>query len=455
MSTKQNSSDKTISNSANTAVYISQSNGNKQAEKDLLELAEICFKSNNPFTLFASEKLKSNSISDLLKDSKIKTINPNGFGEDIKNVLTLQLPLSNRADAILKWTQNANKAFNGKNMVAAIGRNSDKSNFYDKHLAYWSNFWPKFFTGANSNLSSCEVVLLSEDDFKYLVLEKKIDSAWQLAALGEKEGICTKVPFEYKASDFKLGDASKSFARGLVDGIKTLINYFFKAVNPGDQITDKSNINHSLYKKIFGFSAVFLLIGMLSISNDYNVTWDEPNHNNYSQDVLDYYTSMGEDTSMFDFQAEGHRDNFTNVLYGMGIDVLASGVNRIIGTNETAVPKDIIAITFTGNIVDSLFNNQYKRYPVDESGFIEHRTLGKINVAGKTLPEIKSVLKDKLNEGSVNASVSVGFSSFKAHHAEFVTRHILNTITGFLAILFASLLAFNSASIFFSISSRN
>jgi tetratricopeptide (TPR) repeat protein len=440
MSTKQNSSDKTISNGANTAVYISRSNGNQQSEKDLVELAEICLKSNNPFTLYAPSDLKSSAIAGLQKESRIKTLNGNDLGDDIKNVLTLQLPLSNKADTILKWALNANKAFNGQNMVAAFGRNSEKSNFYDKHLVYWTNFWPKFFTGANSNLASCEAILLSEDDFNNLVIGKKIDNPWQLAALGEKEGLCTKVPFEYKASDFKLGDASKSFAKGLLDGVKTLINYFFKAVNPGTQISDKTDINHGLYKKIFGFSALFLLIGMLSISNDYNVTWDEPNHNNYSQDVLDYYTSMGEDTSMFDFQAEGHRDNFTNVLYGMGIDVLASGVNRIIGTNETAEPKDMIAITFTGNIVDSLFNNQYKRYPVDESGFIEHRTLGKINVSGKTLPEIKSIIRDKLNESSVNASVSVGFSSFKTHHAEFVTRHILNTITGFLAILFASLL---------------
>jgi len=440
MSSKQNSSDRSTGNGGNTAVWINKTNGSKKAEEQLKQLAEICFKSSNPLTLYAPKSLKSAMLTELTQAGKIRICNDTIPHDDIKNAVSLNLPLANDIEAISRWILSANKVFTGSNMVAAYGRNSAKAGFSDKFFAYCGNFWPKLFTGSNSNLSACEVVVLSIDDFEKLVIQNGISSSWQIAALGEKEGICTKLPFELKPGSISAGSGFKSFYTGIGDGFKTLFNYFWKSANPGKSASDISDINHSLYKRIFGISAILLLFGMLFISPDYNVTWDEPNHNNYSQDVLDYYLSAGSDTSMFDFHAEGHRDNYTNVLYGMGIDVISSAVNRLLGFGEKVEPGDNIGITFTGNITDSLFNNQYRRYPVDENGFIEHRTFGKINVKDKSISEIKTLLKEKTEAASADASISVNFYSFKAHRLEFIVRHLINTFTGFLAILFTALL---------------
>lgn len=440
MSSKQNSSDRTTGNGGNTAIWISRSNGSKKADEDLKQLADICFKSSNPLTLYAGPSLKSAAADELIQSGRIVISADGALGEDIKNAVPLSLPLSNDADAICRWILNANKAFNGTNMVAAYGRPSAKAGYPDQYLGYWANFWPKLFSGANTNLAACEAVVLSVDDFGNLVTEKHISDAWQLAALGEKEGLCTKMPFETRPGDHAFGDGIKAFAKGCKAGFSTIFNYFFKAATPGNPSKDWTDINHGIYKRGFAISALILLLGMLFISSDYNVTWDEPNHNNYSQDVLDYYLSGGDDTSMFDFQAEGHRDNFTNVLYGMGIDVFSSGVNRLLGFGETIEAGDNVGITFTGNITDSLYNNRYRRYPVDEQGFIEHRSFGKLQVAGKSLPELKKLLREKLEEQAGEASVSVNFYSFKAHRLEFIVRHLINTLTGFLAILFTALL---------------
>lgn len=441
MTPKQNSSDRNTSNGGNSAIWICKSNGSKKADEDLSKLAEICFKSTNPLTLYAPKNLNSAIVDELLQSSKIRISSDGRLDEDIKNAIALKLPLSNDAEVICKWIQNANKVFNGSNMVAADGSLSSKSGYFEKYLSYCSNFWQKLFTGSNSKQAACEAVVLSKEDFTHLVIDKRIHCAWQIAALGEKEGICSKLPLELKPGSFKIGDGFKSFASGFSNGIQTIVNYFFKAATPGKQVNEITDINHPVYKKAFGISALVLLFGMLFISSDYNVTWDEPNHNNYSQDVLDYYLTTGKDTSMFDFKAEGHRDNFTNVLYGMGIDVFSSAVNRVLGLNEKAEKGDILGITFTGdNFDDTLYNNTYKRYTVDENGFIEHKSFGKINIVGKSLSEIKSILREKADAQSLEASISVNFYSFKPHYKEFLVRHIINTITGFLAILFTALM---------------
>ncbi|MEZ4804008.1 MAG: hypothetical protein R2852_00575 [Bacteroidia bacterium] len=334
MASKHSNSDKISSNGGNTALYIISSNGSKQSEEDLKNLAEICFKSNNPLALFSSANIKSKIIQDLQHESKIKLVDNGDFGDDVKNILPLKLPLSNEPEAICRWANQANKFYKGSNMVAAYGRPSVKLGYFERYIGYWSNFWPKLMTGGNSNLSSCEAVLLSPEDFNHIVLEKNISNAWQISALGEKHGNCTKVPYEYKANDFVFGDGIRAFLKSFPMGVQAIINSFFKAAEVQKEEKSKLDINHPIYKRIFGVSALLLLVTMCIISFDYNVTWDEPNHNTFSKDVLKYYTSFGNDTTMFDFQKAGHRDYYTNVFYGMSIDVLSAGINSVIGAEN-------------------------------------------------------------------------------------------------------------------------
>ena len=334
MAVKQTNSDKITGNGSNTAVYIARSNGSKQAEDDLLQLAEIAFKSNNPLELYTHKGLNSKLLDTLQQDSKIRIIEGDAFQEDIKNVIPVTLPLANEPQAVARWVPNANKAFNGSNVVVANGKLSQKAGVLSKYLSYWSNFWSKLFTGSNSNLSSCETVILSRDAFRNIVIEKKISDAWQIAALAEKEGLATRVSMELQEDDFAFGDGIRSFFGGFSKGVMAIIYSFFKTAEIRMRETTWSDINHRGYKRIFGITAAALLAVMCFICFDYNITWDEPNHNTYSKDVLKYYTSFGSDTTMFDFQKDGHRDYFTNVYYGMSIDVISAAVNSIIGAEN-------------------------------------------------------------------------------------------------------------------------
>ncbi len=357
---KQVSSDKITGNGGNTALFIVKSNGSKQAEDDLSQLAEIAFKSSNPLELYTHGHLNSKLVDALLQDSKIRVIDDIEFLDDIKNVLPVTLPLSNEPALLSKWATSANKFFNGENVVVANGKLPQKAGYFAKYCGYWANFWPKLFTGANANLSSSEAVIFSKEAFKNLVIDKKISSAWQLAALAEKEGIATPVNFELQADDFSFGDGIKAFFSSIPQGFTAIINSFFKTAGTRNKTTDWSNINHRGYKRIFGIMATLLLALMCFISFDYNVTWDEPNHNTFSKDVLKYYTSLGNDTTMFDFQKKGHTDYFTNVYYGMSIDVFSAAINSILSPENDFMVRHFInaivgflTILFTALIVRS------------------------------------------------------------------------------------------------------
>lgn len=358
MASRQTVSDKSGGNGTNTAVYIVSIEKKDNSSEDLRSLADICSKSNVPLTLYASSKIPSDSLEGLDQEGKIKILHGDDFPDDIKNVAPLRLPLSNEPGLITKWIINSNKYFNGSNMLVANGKANQKSDYFQKYVMYWSNFWPKLFTGANANLNTCETVILGKDDFHELVLKKGISNAWQLAALGEKAEIATKVSFEYGDKDFKFGDSLKALFNGKIAGFKALYNSFIKAPNLTEESTAWTNVNSPVYKKIFGIFTALLLVLMCWISFDYNITWDEPNHNTFSKDVLKYYTSMGSDTTMFDFQKQGHRDYFTNVFYGMSIDVFSAAVNSVIGAENDYATRHFInaivgflCILFTGLVV--------------------------------------------------------------------------------------------------------
>ena len=326
-------------NNGPIALVITQSKSNSQAEKDLKDLMQFVGKS-NAFKLYTLDQVTTEAIKSAKQTNQLliwQTEAPETA------VAPLQLPLKNDVDVTIKWLTQANKSLNDQNMVAAYGKPGAKTNFYEKHLSYWSNFWPKLMTGANSNLGSMEAVLLNKSDFQRLVIEHTINDAWMLSSLAEKAEACTKVPFEYQSNDFVLGDASKSFFKSFALGFKMIWKQFFSAVRfKQDHQANWTDINHSMYQRTFGVLALLLLIGMAWMSPDYNITWDEPNHNTFSKDVLSYYSSFGDDTTMFDFQKAGHRDYYTNVYYGMSVDVLAAGINDVIGAKNDYYVRHLI-----------------------------------------------------------------------------------------------------------------
>ncbi len=442
MASKQTGGDTVTSNGTNTAVFITSFTSNKSTIAAIKQLADICFKPNIPLTLFVAGNIKDNTVDELVKDGKIIAFNGD-FDENIKNVCPIAFPLACDVNAASKWITNSNKFFNGKNILVSNGKAHSNAGYLEKYLLYWSNFWQKLFTGADANMVGSELCILSKDDFKNIVLDKKINETWQIAALADKHDKCTKVGFDLPVKSVGFGSSFKHLLLGKLGGFKALFNAFIKAPKLTNEEDSWTNINSNKYKRVFGFSSLVLFVLMLFISYDYNITWDEPNHNNYTQDVVDYYSSFGKDTSVFDETSEIHKDNHSNKFYGMGIDVISSAINRILGVNETVDTSNILSITFTGAFSqtssDTMYNNQYKRYVVDKNGNITLKNIGLVYVKDKTIAEVKQSINDKLLEANIEATPSVGFYSFKPHHAEFITRHTLNTITGFLAILFAAL----------------
>lgn len=358
MASKQTGGDHFNGNGSNTAVYINKTNNSKQAQDDLLQLAETCFKSNVPLTLFASSKIQKSIPEKLITEGKVKILQSDEFGDDIKNVCPVSLPLSNDVAPISKWLISANKHFNGTNIIAANGKFADKTPITEKYFGYWANFWPKLFIGTNTNLSSCELILISVRDFTHICIEKGITDAWQIAALAEKNERLSKFGFEYGKSNFVFGDGLRSLVKGKLGGFAALFNSFFKDPVFGNINNKWTNINASVYKKTFGALAAILLVLMCWISFDYNITWDEPNHNTFAKDVKRYYTSLGNDTTMFDFEKAGHRDYVSNVYYGMSIDVAAVFINDVFDIKNEYATRHFLnaivgffAILFTALIV--------------------------------------------------------------------------------------------------------
>lgn len=344
MASKQIEGEKNIVNGSNTAIFITGIKPGKQSLEDLSQLAEICSRSNNPLSLFIDSKIKNSDSDKLINEGKIFSLIDAAFPDDIRNVCPVKLPLSNEPGTITKWIITAGKHQTDSNLIAANGKFPENAAFTDKYFGYWANFWPKLFIGVNSNLSACEAILVPVRDFETF-FTKGIKSAWQLAALAEKNNCLSTMKFEYPKNSFVFGDGLKGAVSGKLGGFVSLFNNFIKMPSIGTNKSSWTDINANVYKKTFGIVAAALLALMCWISFDYNITWDEPNHNTFSKDVLKYYSSFGNDTTMFDFGKAGHRDYVSNVYYGMSIDVAASAINSIFSIkNEYATRHFLNAI---------------------------------------------------------------------------------------------------------------
>lgn len=355
MSTAENAKVNNTLHSMHTAIYITSMAQSNQAKEDLNQLIALASKANAGLRLYSGQSVAAKL------DSSVILIENGLLPENVKNVLPLALPLPCEPALYIKWLNSASKVSSNADILIGDGVLNSKAGYPEKWFGYCANFWPKLMTGSNANLAACEAILLNREAFKLIVDKHKITNAWQIAALAEKENNAAIVPFDLTAGSYVFGDGFKAFFSGFGKGFISIFNSFFKLASSSSPVTDWFNMNHGGYKRIFGIAASLLLVLMCWISFDYNVTWDEPNHNTFSKDVLKYYSSFGNDTTMFDFQKAGHRDYYTNVFYGMSIDVWASAVNSIFDIkNEYATRHFLnalvgfLCILFTSLIVRRL-----------------------------------------------------------------------------------------------------
>jgi len=327
MSTLENS--KSTPNTANlhTAVYFLKYSESATNAEDLKQLCALVNKANSGIKIYAPNAIKD-QLNQALVQNEIEFTEANAFPEAVKHIAPITFPLLSDASAYVKWIGLANKSMGNKAIVVGHEQYSAKAGFIEKWSGYWANFWTKLTTGANANMAASKALLVQKEAYTMLV-SKGVNDAWQIAALGEKENNTQKVNFDLGQGSYVFGEGFKAFFAAFLKGFVAIKNSFFTLATTRESNSTWLDFNHSGYKRIFGVASALLLVLMCWISFDYNVTWDEPNHNKFSKDVLKYYSSFGNDTNMFNSQKAGQRDYFTNVYYGMSIDVAASAVNSV------------------------------------------------------------------------------------------------------------------------------
>ena len=89
-----------------------------------------------------------------------------------------------------------------------------------------------------------------------------------------------------------------------------------------------------VFKKIFWGLAILFACLMPLLSTQYGIAGDETDMHFYGQDVLKYYTSVGEDRSF----EKDKKSNPGGILkyYGALFDIAAEGSNNLLGTTQTA-----------------------------------------------------------------------------------------------------------------------
>jgi tetratricopeptide (TPR) repeat protein len=336
----QRLSDQTKSSGSNTAIYIHKIKSKNQiAYDDLATLADICAKSNNPLELHTHRGIIDPKIDELVKENKIRIVENANFQDDIKNVIPVSLPLTNTPSLLCKWAVKANKSYTDNSIIIADGKLPEKASYIQKYLQYVSNFWLKLFTGVESQINECEACLLPIDIFDELLIKNKIDSVWHIAALAPKEHSIKKVSFELGQKDFNWGDGLKSLVKGKLLGFYLLIFSFFKNLHTNKSQSTWKDINFHIYKKSFAILSIVLLFTMIWTAKDYNVTWDEPAHNEFSKHVIKYYTSFGSDTSMF--EADKAKP-YGIIIYGSSVDLIIRAVNNIFSIENEFLTRHII-----------------------------------------------------------------------------------------------------------------
>lgn len=103
----------------------------------------------------------------------------------------------------------------------------------------------------------------------------------------------------------------------------------------------KNTINNIFSERTFRIAfilaSVTMLFIMLSVSDEYGISWDEKIQSEYGENALKFYTSGGSDTSYIDHQKLVHH-------YGAFVEVVCAAANKVIDGDKYDVRHFIISI---------------------------------------------------------------------------------------------------------------
>lgn len=110
--------------------------------------------------------------------------------------------------------------------------------------------------------------------------------------------------------------------------------------------------NDHIFRGVFSMASVLLIFFMAYLSFDYGITGDDMDQKVYGEKLLNYYTSLGKDTSCLHLKI-GNKENLH--LYGGLFPMLSAALNRYIGGLDEYDMRHLlnavtgaVAIIFTG-----------------------------------------------------------------------------------------------------------
>lgn len=159
----------------------------------------------------------------------------------------------------------------------------------------------RFFTPLQTKQSSSEVLIVKTEEAQVLFSQKLIAANNHLAILYTAH--CNGI----NIVDYVVAAQNKVPQVGILQGLlfpyKAIAlrwNYFVSAALAELKLPNKvsfNNGNHPLYRLVFFALVIFATFAMPFFSADFGMTWDERQHNDYSQLSYKWLTSFGSDTS--------------------------------------------------------------------------------------------------------------------------------------------------------------
>ncbi len=239
-------------------------------------------------------------------------------GKGKANVLKVSDSLSSSYKEALKLATGANSIcienFNELNLNSIINWvNANKRNIKSDAIGYTtqagkSSFGNKiynaslhFFTPLQLSQTSVPVLIGKTDDLLNLFSTKVVAATSHLSILYTAK--CSAVDI----TDYTVSAYNKTPENGIggallfpFKAIAMRYNYFVTAALAELKIPNLNSLkngNHPLFRLLFFVLVLLSTFAMPYFSGDFGMTWDERQHNDYSQLSYKWFATMGEDTS--------------------------------------------------------------------------------------------------------------------------------------------------------------
>lgn len=269
-------------------------------------------------------------------------------------ILTLDADLSTLPQQLNSFTKHiaSNKILIGSREHKESSITSDKAR---KNIGRIFNFFVRFLTPLTYKDTQCGFKLYPAVAAKKIFADLKtsgwahdVEVLYRARLLGY---IIEDLPITWKSMEGSkinvLRDSLKMFIEILRISLMMHVSHLFV-----DPFRSESRKNDSLFRGIFSMLSLVLILMMAYLSFDYGITGDDMDQKVYGEHVLDFYTTLGKDTSCLHLKI-GNKENLH--LYGGLFPMLSAALNRYVGGIDEYDMRHLLnavagasAIVFTG-----------------------------------------------------------------------------------------------------------